>query len=381
MFPYSFGFRLPKALSCSPISSVAQRDKRSTFLLSVRLSPLLVLMLAATSQAATITVDGLCTLVDAITAAESDVSVGNCAAGAGSDDIVLTTSVVLAVASGTTGFEPTGLPPITTSITIHGNGHTISREAAAANFMLISVAGSGALMLDTVTLSGGSGANAGAIQNAGNLTLHNTIITNNYGQNSGGIINQNTLTVTSSLFVGNSSSGNAGAIFNYSGTALLSNTTISGNSSAFGGGFNNDASFAAKPAAIATFDHCTMSGNSATFSGQNFLNQNDAQLTLKATLINGSDNCQGNAPTIDGGLNFGSDGSCTGTAPLTGIDAVLRNNGGPSMTLALLPGSSAIDIGGACGLADQRGLLRDSHCDSGAFEYLDTIFVSDFETH
>jgi len=364
----SSGFRLAKAFF------------RSALLPSITLSPLLVLMLASTSHAATITVAGACTLVDAITAAETDVPIGSCSAGAGNDDIVLTTHVVLAVASGTTGFEPTGLPPITTSITIHGNGYTISRAAAAANFMLITVASSGLLVLDTLTLSGGSGANAGAIQNAGNLTLHNTTIANNHGQNSGGIINENILTVTGSLFVGNSSSGNAGAIFNYSGTALLSNTTISGNGSAFGGGFNNSASFSTKPAAIATLDHCTVSGNSATFSGQNFLNQNDAQLTLKATLVNGADNCQGNAPTIDGGLNFGSDSSCTGTAPLTGFDGVLRNNGGPSMTHALLPGSSAIDVGSACGLADQRGLLRDTRCDSGAFEYLDKIFVSGFET-
>ncbi|QBB69366.1 hypothetical protein ELE36_02675 [Pseudolysobacter antarcticus] len=346
---------------------------------SIIFLPLLVLLLTSAGHAATITVGGACTLVDAINAAETDIAVGNCAAGAGNDDIVLTTDVVLSLASGTTGFEPTGLPPITTLITIHGNGHTISRAATAANFMLITVSSSGVLALDTVTLSGGSGTNTGAIENAGNLTLHNTTIANNHGQNCGGIINENILNVTGSLFVGNSSSGNAGAIFNYSGTAMLTNTTISGNSSAFGGGLNNSASFSTKPAAIATLDHCTVSGNTATFSGQNFLNQNDAQLTLKATLINGADNCQGNAPTIDGGLNFGSDGSCTGTAPLTGFDAALRNNGGPSMTHALLPGSSAIDIGAACGLTDQRGLLRDAHCDSGAFEYLDKIFGNGFE--
>jgi hypothetical protein len=375
----SSGLGLPKPFFRVPISLVAERDKRSAFPPPIILSPLLVVLFMSISHAATIIVGGPCTLVDAITAAETDAAVGNCATGAGNDDIVLTTDIVLSLASGTTGFEPTGLPPITTSITIHGNGYTISRAAAAANFMLITVASSGILRLETVTLSGGSGTSTGAIENAGNLTLQSTTIANNHGQNCGGIINKNVLNVMDSLFVGNSSSGNAGAIFNYSGTALLSNTTISGNSSAFAGGFNNSASFSTKPAAIATLDHCTVSGNSATFSGQNFLNQNDAQLTLKATLINGADNCQGNAPTIDGGLNFGSDGSCTGTAPLTGFDAVLRNNGGPSMTHALLPGSSAIDIGGACGLTDQRGLVRDSHCDSGSFEYLDRIFVNGFE--
>lgn len=381
MFSPSRDFCLQQKTANAAKLFAVERNEYPGSLGSLPLLALLALLLAPTLNAATITVSGTCTLVDAIIAAETDAASGNCVAGAGNDDIVLTTNVVLAVARGTTGFEPTGLPSITTSISIHGNGHSISRDPAAPDFMLMAVASTGILLLDTVTLSGGSGTGAGAIENAGNLTLHNSTIANNHGQNCGGIVNENTLSVTSSLFVGNSSSGNAGAIFNYSGTATLTNTTISGNSSAFAGGFNNSASFFSKPAAVATLDHCTLSGNSATFSGQNFLNQNDAQLTLKATLINGADNCQGNAPTIDGGLNFGSDGSCTGTAPLTGFDAVLRNNGGPTMTHALLLGSSAINVGGPCGVAtDQRGLSRDASCDSGAFEYLDKIFVSGFET-
>jgi len=115
-------------------------------------------------------------------------------------------------------------------------------------------------------------------------------------------------------------------------------------------------------------------------SGQ-ILNQGDATVTLIGTIISGEFNCQGNAPTTDGGANFGSDNSCTGTTLLTGFDSVLRDNGGPTMTHALLPGSDAIDAGGACGLAtDQRGVARsDGHCDSGAFESNDTIFTDGFE--
>lgn len=60
---------------------------------------------------------------------------------------------------------------------------------------------------------------------------------------------------------------------------------------------------------------------------------------------------------------------------------MLRDNGGPAMTHALVLGGNAIDAGGACGLAtDQRGVARsDGHCDSGAYESSDRIFADGFE--
>lgn len=52
---------------------------------------------------------------------------------------------------------------------------------------------------------------------------------------------------------------------------------------------------------------------------------------------------------------------------------VLRNWGGSTETVPLLPGSSAIDAGHDthCPAADQRGFPRPHgpHCDIGAFEY------------
>jgi hypothetical protein len=66
---------------------------------------------------------------------------------------------------------------------------------------------------------------------------------------------------------------------------------------------------------------------------------------------------------------FTGPGDLTGVAnPLLGA---LASNGGPTATVALLPGSPAIDHAGACGLgADQRGIPRPQGpaCDSGAFE-------------
>ncbi len=50
----------------------------------------------------------------------------------------------------------------------------------------------------------------------------------------------------------------------------------------------------------------------------------------------------------------------------------LADNGGPTLTHALLPGSPALDAGNdaACSATDQRGVSRPqgAHCDIGAYE-------------
>jgi hypothetical protein len=351
----------------------------------LRLAAAIGLLAAGDALAGTVTVGGACLLQDAITAAETDTAAGGCVAGAGADTVVLTGNVILTAPGYTAGFEPTGLPPISSEITIQGNGYGIARDPGAADFQMIRIESSGVLTLDHVTLSGGSGIDAGGIENLGHVTIVDSTISGNTGGNTGGLINVNpnatdtNLTVIRSLFVDNHSSGNAGAIFNYAGHASLSNCTLSGNSASFGGALNNSATFGSKPAATATLDHCTLSGNTAALSGQ-ILNQNDAQLTLIGTIVNGDYNCSGNAPPIDGGANFSSDGSCNGAAILTGFDAILRANGGPTLTHALLAGSNAIDAGSACSLAtDARGIARDDHCDSGSYEFTDAIFRNGFE--
>jgi hypothetical protein len=76
---------------------------------------------------------------------------------------------------------------------------------------------------------------------------------------------------------------------------------------------------------------------------------------------------------VDGGHNFTYPAaSCPGTVADPLLEP-LANNGGPTMTQALLPGSPLIDAvpGGAdCAGTDQRGIVRPQGpaCDSGAYE-------------
>ena len=104
--------------------------------------------------------------------------------------------------------------------------------------------------------------------------------------------------------------------------------------------------------------------------------------TIVASQPAGGD-CGGTGMRISQGHNLDSDGTCiiggaigdiTDPDPLLGP---LQDNGGPTETHALLPGSPAIDAGddATCPVADQRGVPRPpekdgdtTSCDIGAYE-------------
>jgi hypothetical protein len=107
-------------------------------------------------------------------------------------------------------------------------------------------------------------------------------------------------------------------------------------------------------------------------------------VTIVGNLIadNGTYNCQveGGAAAVltSVGGNLVTDGSC---APVAGDRIVapgaagfgpLGDNGGPTPTHPLLPGSPALDmaLAGVCPATDQRGIVRPQGvaCDAGAFE-------------
>jgi hypothetical protein len=109
--------------------------------------------------------------------------------------------------------------------------------------------------------------------------------------------------------------------------------------------------------------------------------------TLQNSIVanNSGKDCGGTITSL--GYNLSSDGSCkfngpgdmNNTNPLVGP---LKNNGGPTQTQALLPGSPAIDAGNPSGCTDGQGhLLKTDQrskprpdkedtggCDIGAFE-------------
>ena len=108
----------------------------------------------------------------------------------------------------------------------------------------------------------------------------------------------------------------------------------------------------------------------------------DGTLILRNTLVAHSStgsNCTGEITDGGGNLSY-PDASCPGinADPLLGP---LQDNGGPTWTMALGPGSAAIDAANDTTCAsdpvnnlDQRGIVRPqgAHCDIGALEQLRT---------
>lgn len=232
----------------------------------------------------------------------------------------------------------------------------------------------------TATLTGSvvsantSGSASGAIQNDGTLAIIDSTITGNTSGGEGGAIRSNdTLIVSGSTFSGNTA-GTYAAILAY-GTLSMSNSTISGNTA------TEDAS-GLKNGVDATLTNVTITGNSSPAGGA-FVNDifepgHLAELTNVIIDGNSPADCANFSPITAGGYNLDSDGTCDFAGP--GNQTVadprlgpLADNGGPTQTHRLLPGSPAIDAGDdvRCPAADQRGVARPQGdgCDIGAVEF------------
>jgi len=225
-----------------------------------------------------------------------------------------------------------------------------------------------------------TGGPGGGIYNlSGTMTVTNSTLARNStsGFDGGGIYNYNgTLTVTNSTLSSNSASGNGGgisngaatiSIYNHNGTMTVTNSTLSGNSAGgSGGGIDNFG--------MLTVTNSTLSSNSAMTDGGGIFNNSGSTLNLTNTIV--ASNTNPSSPDISGTITT-NDHNLIGGTPLL---AALGNYGGPTQTVALLPGSPAIDAGddtacastGPAGVnnKDQRGVTRPvgAHCDIGAFE-------------
>jgi hypothetical protein len=108
--------------------------------------------------------------------------------------------------------------------------------------------------------------------------------------------------------------------------------------------------------------------------GANLIANGDSVYVQNTILANpfASPNCSGSYINVGGNLFWPSDDlSCSGVSGNPMLSS-LRNNGGPTATMAIGPGSAALDLGVGpyCPSTDERGVLRPkTKCDSGAYEY------------
>jgi beta-glucanase (GH16 family) len=266
---------------------------------------------------------------------------------------------------------------------------------------------------------------AGGILNNGTLNLTGSTVTNNvadtdsfdpntdFWKGGGGIYNGGgaSLSLVDSTVSGNSTTlMDGGGIYGFQGsTANIVNSTLSGNTAGNTGG-------GMRMLGNASIVNSTISGNEALawYGGALFLTDGvmdlvnstiadnvsplgapevifvgtfgpaNATLMLTNSIVaNATGGCfiapwgSGAVDITSGGHNIGSDDTCNLTAPgdMPNIDPMvgpLANNGGPTLTHALLAGSPAIDAGddSVCPATDQRGVARDAACDIGSYEFV-----------
>jgi hypothetical protein len=232
----------------------------------------------------------------------------------------------------------------------------------------------GTLTLTNTTVSENTSGGGGGIQIfSGTVTLTNSKVSGNTAIGGGGIGNGGTLTLTNSTVSGNTAESGGGMVIG--GTATLTNSTVSGNTaeSEDGGGIVNFGTL--------TLTNSTVSGNTQPTGGGSIYNRFGGTLTLTNTLVDGDCATHEQAVVTSNGYNIESPGNSCGFDTNKGDQVYvtaerlnlgeLADNGGPTWTHALLPGSVAIDVIPAdmCEVdEDQRGFPRDSMCDVGAFE-------------
>lgn len=376
--------------------------------------------ITVTTTADELNVDGDCSLREAIAAANTDTAVDACPAGNGADSITVPAGTYVLSLVGTDDLT-TGDLDILADLTLTGAGpgatiidaNGIDRVVSVFNFSDVTISrltlqgGNAGFAAGANILIGGSstltlissrirGAAAGASHaiylqsNTGlvvdssriedNLTggiftgpdttvvIRNSSITGNLAR--GGISSSGTLTIVNSTISGNTGDTSGGGLVT-SGTTSLYNVTIAENTAGVGGSGSGGGIYV----------------NAGTTTIRNSIVANNIDLAGPA-----ANDCVG---TLTGaGYNLVEDvtscafaGDTTGNR--TGVDPVLGgpvNNGGGTLTHALLLGSPAIEganpdgcldeVGNAL-TTDQRGYARpvDSAgvpgpiCDMGAFEF------------
>ena len=271
----------------------------------------------------------------------------------------------------------------------------------------------GKVTLTNCTISGNSAGDGGGLDNLGTITLTNVTLSGNSASSSGGgLYSKGTATLTNCTVSGNFAAAKGGGVVGYGGSMMLTNCTLFGNSvgqsPGFGGGLWDNGT--------TTLTNCTISGNSAAGSGGGVITLSDDTTTLTNSTVSGNTaagngggvvnygsttlgntivagNTAATGPDVSGGITSqgnnligetdGSSGwvasDLTGTSaqPLDPLLAPLGNYGGPTQTMALLPGSPAIDAGDnalipAGVTTDQRGSgfprIVNGTVDIGAFE-------------
>ncbi len=237
------------------------------------------------------------------------------------------------------------------SSTLTLNGSTISDNAASGNGGGVYMSNSATLFLANTTITRNTASNGGGIyiHDSGTLNINTSTVNANStaaGGNGGGIFNgtSGTINATSSTIDSNTASGGSGGGIYNSATITFTNNTITDNNADSGGGIYNNFT--------ATLANNLVALNTAT-DGTDLLGRGS-----RGNAFIGTYNLVGNADGSEG-LAPGTNQLGTTLMPIDPLIGALSNNGGKTLTRALLNGSRAIDKGNSPSIiTDQRGQTR-----------------------
>jgi hypothetical protein len=286
--------------------------------------------------------------------------------------------------------------------TVSVSGTTFSNNSAAL--------GGGFFNSGNVTVTGGTFLNnsaattGGGFYSLGTVTLTGTTLSHNTATlNGGGFFNNNVVTLTGSTLSNNTAqTGSGGGLFSLGGSLTVTQSTVADNTAPSGGGLFVEIS-------TVTLTASTIADNFGTSGGG--IDNVSGNVTLSGTIVAANTVSATNSAPSDwadsaanpsssfnligvggsSGLSNNVNGNIVGntTLPVNPHLGPLADNGGPTQTLALLPGSAAIDAAGSTLptdpvthqqlTTDQRGTpfsrLVDGAVDIGAFEFSPAIIL------
>jgi hypothetical protein len=273
----------------------------------------------------------------------------------------------------------------------------------------------GTMTITGCTISDNSveGIGGGVLNENGTMTITRCTISNNFADQSGyafsevseggGILNGGSLIITNSTISGNTSYATSLDVFGQrgfaygggvhnSGSMIVTNCTISGNAAVgptsldtgYGGGISNGGDLQITSSTVA---HNSATGGSGAFGGGIYRVGLLDSTTTDSSIIALNGAYTGPDFTGTGGLEstgyniIGNNADAvinsqptdqigTPASPIDPLIGPLVDNGGPTLTHALQPGSPAINRGDpAAPPQDQRGYGRLGVPDVGAFEF------------
>lgn len=302
----------------TPRNGAAAEDDQATASLTPVAAPGIVVNDATTAVS---NLDGKCTLIEAIVAANTDQPSGNalgeCAGGDGADVILLR---ALNAPKDVAGIRdqyrltsaqnldngPNGLPAITSPITIDGGGADVVRFGGPP-FRLFYVSAAGQLTLNNLAVTSGAlpagvgwSAAGGAILNLGTLEVNDSFLGGNTAACDGGAIESNgPLTIRRSVLQLNRAGCSGGAVATfYAGQVSLVETTLQSNSAPNGSG----GGLMVHGTTTATVTGGLIDSNTARVDGGGLLAHNaDANVSLAGTRVTNNDVTAGHGGGVANG--------------------------------------------------------------------------------